>query len=449
MLEKIEQKLKKIGNGEVYSSVLCETEKINFNALTNYAKRNKIKTFFWAKPSESFVFLALGKTILLPENSAELPDKITELQNSFAFDYDYSKTKIPLVVGGVKFNNGENSVWQDFRFNDWFVPRFVFLKSEEKFCIVVNASPNESVANLLAELSPLLAASHEAESGFGSHSFVPGLEFQSEIDEDEWNEKIEKALALIEQNVVSKIVISRYVHNKLTNDVSYYSLLSRLAENFPFCTVFGYQSKNSFFFGATPETLFSVNHSELETDALAGSISRGKTIYEDENLANELLSSDKNLREHKKVVEFIIARLEKHAQTIVYQDTPKIRKLRNIQHLWTPIKAHLKEDANLLSLLYDLHPTPAVCGSPKETAFEKIYEIENFERGLFTGVVGWFNFGNIGDFSVAIRSALIKNNSLYAYAGCGIVRGSDAKDEFNETRLKLKPILSLFEENEY
>ncbi len=450
MLDFIETKFKKLPGEKAFASVLLETEKINFNALVNYAKRNKKKSLFWAKPSESYVFFALDKIYDFPSDDEELLSETEKIRKNFVTDYSSAHAeKIPYIVGGVKFNNGDESVWNDFSFNDWFLPRFVFLKSNGKFFLVINAAPEESVKNIIAEFSLVRDIAYGDENVFIGDAACPKLEFVSEIDADLWREKIDAALGLIEEGSVSKIVISRYVENKLSRDVNYHALLARLAENFPFCTVFGYQSKNSFFFGATPETLFSVNRSSLETDALAGSISRGKTIYEDENLANELLTSDKNLREHKKVVEFILSKLEKHAQTIVYRDTPKIRKLRNIQHLWTPVTAHLKKEASLLSLLYDLHPTPAVCGSPKETAYEKIHEIENFERGLFTGVIGWFNFDNVGDFSVAIRSALIKNNSLFAYAGCGIVQGSNAEDEFAETQLKLRPILSLFEENEY
>ncbi len=450
MSEKVRKKIAEICGKDRYSSAIVETEKINFEALVNYAKRNKKKAFFWAKPSERYVFFALDKIFDFSGDKNAMLSELDEIKKNFTVEYPaLIERKIPYITGSIKFNNGEANVWSDFSFNDWFIPRFVFLKYEEKFFLIINVLPGESEINVLSEYGSISETAFGAGSGFAGGSPLPKLEFVSEIDLNNWNGKIKSALKLIENGSVSKIVISRFVKNNLVNDVNYYGLISRLSENFPFCTVFGYHSKNSFFFGATPETLFNVNRSSLETDALAGSISRGKTIYEDEKLANELLASDKNLREHRNVVEFILSKLEAHAKTIAYNDTPKIRKLRNIQHLWTPIKAELYDDANILSLLYDLHPTPAVCGSPKETAYEKIHEIENFERGLFTGVVGWFNFDNIADFSVAIRSALIKNNELYAYAGCGIVKGSDAKEEFAETKLKLKPILSLFDENEY
>ena len=91
-----------------------------------------------------------------------------------------------------------------------------------------------------------------------------------------------------------------------------------------------------------------------------------------------------------------------------------------------------------------LHPTPAVCGVPCEVALKYIDQYEKHDRGLYSGVIGWFNFNNEAELAVGIRSALIKDNKLYAYSGCGIVNGSNPESEFEESELKLKPILNLF-----
>jgi menaquinone-specific isochorismate synthase len=72
--------------------------------------------------------------------------------------------------------------------------------------------------------------------------------------------------------------------------------------------------------------------------------------------------------------------------------------------------------------------------------------MENHSRGLFAGMIGWFNFDNEGEFAVAIRSAILKADRVHAFAGCGIVEGSDPESEFEETELKLQPILSLFKD---
>jgi len=449
LLKALENKLQKLSNSNSFFSILLESEKINFGALVNFAKRNRKKFLFWAKPSEEYVFIAIDKILVLEKNKENLIPQLDILKRELVTEWKNNEINVPLVAGGVKFNDNNSTEWSDFTENDWFVPRYVFLKNGNNYYVVVNSLSEDSSGNIVTEFSKISDFAFSSDSVLGLSFSFPKLKLIKEINKTEWKRGIDFSLDLIKKNTLDKIVISRYVQNSIEGEVNYHLLLASLADNYPFCTIFGFNNGNSFFFGATPETLFRVNKNVIETDALAGSISRGKTIYEDENLSNQLLTSDKNLREHKKVVDFILTNLEKHARTVVYRDTPKIRKLKNIQHLWTPIKAQINKDVNLLSILYDLHPTPAVCGSPKEVAFEKINEIEKFSRGLFTGVIGWFNFFNEGDFSVAIRSALIKNNFLYAYAGCGIVEGSNAEEEFVETQLKLKPILNLFTEHEY
>ncbi len=436
-----------------YKSYIFPVEKINSKALLRLGKSEKSKSLYWRKPSENFAFFSIGS---IKEFTSSDTEKIIEDINTVRKLYvsnisEFTETGFPYIVGGVKFNGKDDSeIWGDFKFNNWFIPRLVFVLINGFHFIEINLLPEESFADIENDISDLLKTAFTPHyDNSDKNTFKPKIKKNGNHDKAAWDKKIAEALRLIINEELDKIVISRYVNHTLSKSPDFHNILSELSSSFPFCIIFGFNSGSSFFFGATPETLFSVQNSVLETDALAGSISRGKNIYEDDTLANELLASDKNLREHKKVVDFLISRLEKHTSSIMYKDTPKIRKLRNIQHLWTPIRGKLKKNVNLLSILYDIHPTPAVCGSPQKTAYEQIPLIEKFERGLFTGVIGWLNFSDVGDFSVAIRSGLIKGNELNAYAGCGIVNGSDSDEEFIETKLKLNPVLSLFEENEY
>ncbi len=436
-----------------YKSYIFPSEKINSKALLRYGKRKGLKSLYWRKPSENFAFFSIGSIKeFTSSESGQIIDKVNSVRANFKSNIEeFSENNFPYIVGGVKFNGKSDSeIWGDFNFNNWFIPRISFILINGFHFIEINALPDESFSDIKNEVNESIGVAFlPPDEESGDEGIKPKIKKNGNHDKIIWDKKITEALRLIINNELDKIVVSRFVNHTLSGAPDYHNILSELSSSFPFCIIFGFNSGNSFFFGATPETLFSVNNSELETDALAGSISRGKNIYEDDTLANELLASDKNLREHKKVVDFLISRLEKHTSSIMYKDTPKIRKLRNIQHLWTPIRAKLKNNVNLLSILYDIHPTPAVCGSPQNIAYKHIPLIENFERGLFTGVIGWFNFSDVGDFSVAIRSGLIKGNELNAYAGCGIVNGSDADEEFIETKLKLQPVLSLFEEDEY
>jgi menaquinone-specific isochorismate synthase len=259
-----------------------------------------------------------------------------------------------------------------------------------------------------------------------------------------WSNQINSALEKISTGKLSKVVLARYKDcqfNELQNNLA---LLERLEENFETCYTFAYRNGDSVFFGASPEKLFKISNGFIETDALAGSIPRGTSKDEDDNYTEELLQSEKNLAEHKSVIDFFLEQLTPVTEKILFDSQPSIKKYRNIQHLYSHIRAKLKQNTSIFSLLELLHPTPAVCGMPKAEALKTINDLEDFDRGMYAGVLGWFNLENEGEFVVGIRSALLHGKFLRAFAGCGIVAGSESLSEFNETELKLRPILSLF-----
>ncbi len=254
-----------------------------------------------------------------------------------------------------------------------------------------------------------------------------------------------KLLPRFERGDFEKIVLSRQVAIELSDSPPIYEILNRLSEEYVNTYVFAYKNNTSVFFGASPEKLAKIRDGWIEADALAGSISRGVDEKDDDILANELLTSKKNLAEQRAVVKFIKESFSSFADIDNSGEMPVIKKLPNIQHLWTPIKAKLHADRNIFSILQEIHPTPAICGVPWSAAISSIRDMENHRRGLFAGIIGWFNFENEGEFAVAIRSALLRQKKIYAFAGCGIVEGSDPVKEYEESELKLKPILSLFE----
>ena len=217
-----------------------------------------------------------------------------------------------------------------------------------------------------------------------------------------------------------------------------------LTERYPDCYIFVFKKQNSFFFGASPEKLLKISKGILEVDALAGSTPRGSTEREDKKLGDILLNSDKDRREQKTVVDYIVKILNKYSSEVKYSENPKLKKLKNIQHLWSEIRANLSEE-NLPFILQALHPTPAVCGTPKQKAVDFIRQNEDYPRGLYAGFTGWIGNRSSAEFCVSIRSALLSKNKLYLFAGCGIVEGSEPDKEYEETNLKLKPILSLFD----
>jgi menaquinone-specific isochorismate synthase len=121
-----------------------------------------------------------------------------------------------------------------------------------------------------------------------------------------------------------------------------------------------------------------------------------------------------------------------------FSPRPGVRRLANVQHLHTPIRAVLPPAVQLLEAVAALHPTPAVGGTPREAAIARIRGLEGFPRGLYAGAIGWINARGGGEFLVGLRSALVDGPRARLYAGAGIVAGSRPENEFAETELKFK-----------
>jgi menaquinone-specific isochorismate synthase len=440
--------------GKKYLSVAHKIEQFHLTSLLNYAQSNNSKYFFWNKPEEDFAFLAFSEFKAIRENGNQRIDlsekQIIELNEKFATNWEeYGLESVPIFVGGMKFSSSDTeTLWKDYTDSDWFIPEFIFLKRGNDFYLIHQIDKEKKSLDDYTQDAVDVLSTTEQDVKFPEEGDVV-IEESNIGDQNEktnWKYIVNQALDEIENSTIQKIVLSRRVELKLNKTPNISELLSELSRKYPRCYIFAYRSNDSTFFGATPEKLAKISNSLIEADALAGSISRGSTKEEDENLAEELLSSKKNLTEQKAVVEFIVSSFNGITENIDYPEKPIIRKLENIQHLWTPIKAKMKTEKAIFSILKEIHPTPAICGVPWSAALTYIKEMENHTRGLFAGIVGWFNFESEGDFAVSIRSALLKDNSLYAFAGCGIVEGSDPEAEYEETELKLKPILSLFKD---
>jgi menaquinone-specific isochorismate synthase len=134
--------------------------------------------------------------------------------------------------------------------------------------------------------------------------------------------------------------------------------------------------------------------------------------------------------------------LAAHCTDLEVPERPRVLELANVQHLATDVTGRLADSSTVLALAASLHPTAAVCGTPTERAFGVIRELEGMDRGRYAGPVGWFDHHGDGEFGIALRCAEIdlEGNRLRAFAGCGIVAGSDPKDELAESNAKLRPI---------
>jgi isochorismate synthase len=193
--------------------------------------------------------------------------------------------------------------------------------------------------------------------------------------------------------------------------------------------------------GATPELLLEKRGATVTSIPLAGS-ARRSIGSGDRDVADALVRSDKDRREHAVVVEWIADRLAPYCRHLDVPARPQALSTQTMWHLATRIRGTLRDPRHSsLDLLRVLHPTPAVCGVPEAQATAAIDALEPFDRGFFAGAVGWCDASGDGRWLLAIRCAEIAGSTARLYAGAGIVDGSDPNVEAAETSAKFSAFL--------
>jgi isochorismate synthase len=197
--------------------------------------------------------------------------------------------------------------------------------------------------------------------------------------------------------------------------------------------------------GATPELLVSLKRGALRTHALAGTVARAGEASADAAAAQGLLTSKKDEQEHELVRQHLAIRLTSLGATAVQTGSRRLRGLRTVLHIETPMAATLPETTHVLDAIAALHPTPAVAGHPVERSLKLLEHIEPVPRGWYTGIVGWCDAKGNGAFHVALRCALLREDSTWLYAGAGLMPQSQPSTEWQETEDKLAAIRDALE----
>lgn len=262
---------------------------------------------------------------------------------------------------------------------------------------------------------------------------------------EDWHRAVGEALEAIDSGVVGKVVLSR--RQKLIADEPFSSkdVLVNLIDGDARGTVLLYRYADVFFCGCTPELLVRKEGDRVESMCLAGTCPAGASPQEGARLARELMDDAKNRAEHDYVVRHVREVFRRVCYDVDVPETPQIMPLTHVQHLHTPAHARILDGMSLWELMGDLHPTPAVSGTPVGEARMLIRRIESYNRGFFAGACGYIDGAGDGEFSVGLRTGVFDGEIGWLYAGCGIVAGSDADAEFDEIGLKLKTILEGFE----
>ncbi|WP_323118070.1 isochorismate synthase [Burkholderia alba] len=257
---------------------------------------------------------------------------------------------------------------------------------------------------------------------------------------DDYAAGVAQAVANIRSGQLDKVVLARMLELSGDEPVDAHALLTRLAARNPQGYTFSVDvGEGRTLLGASPELLVSRFQGVVRANPLAGSAPRSSDPVEDRRRADALMASAKDLEEHRVVVDAVRESLAPLCRTLHVPERPSLVHTQTMWHLSTEVTG--ATDADALTLALALHPTPAVCGYPRSVAQELILQTEPFDRGFYTGMLGWVDTRGDGEWIVTIRCAEAAGNTLRLFAGAGVVGESQPEAELAETSAKFRTML--------
>lgn len=256
-----------------------------------------------------------------------------------------------------------------------------------------------------------------------------------------WKKKVNEAVKVIQSDSLDKVVLARELIAHSDAPIDARIVLRNLAKDYPGTWVYS----NNGLVGATPELLVRLNNSMVVSRILAGTISKTGDDNKDLALAASLARSSKDLEEHEYAVRSVADALEPFCKSTNVPEAPFVLHLSNVMHLATDVTGAIKEGhkvTDIFTLLQKLHPSAAVCGTPTQSAAKLIRELEGINRRRYAGPIGWIDAKGDGEQGIALRCGYITGTEIHAFAGCGIVAGSDADHEVAESQAKFLPIIN-------
>ena len=411
-----------------------------------YAAAEGLGASLWLQPSAGIALVGIGEAwAVRPGGGASRFAAVSGAWSSLLADAlidvgDAPRGVGPLLLGGFSFDEEPrpSDVWQGFEPACLVLPSLLLAIMPEGSWLTVSmlAAPGPSgrPEALMDTWDGLVAAAGDA----NVESPIETLRvIEQRPEASTWRDSVARLAGAVGRGRLDKAVLARQVSLAAPVEIDVAGVLRRLQPSAPESTLFAFSRGPRTFIGATPERLVSLHGREMRTMAMAGSTRRAADAETDARLATELMQSDKEREEHAVVVAMLREALAPVAEQLDIAPRPQVARLRHVQHLVTPISGRLRDDADVLTLVERLHPTPAVGGTPRELALELIAEEEPMERGWYAGPLGWIDRHGDGEFVVALRSGVVQGREAALFAGCGIVADSDPEREWDESSAKL------------
>jgi isochorismate synthase len=364
--------------------------------------------------------------------------------------YDYKKIitfkekvineleNFPISFGSFCFdiqNKKKSEEWKNFPLIEFIFPDYAIKFENNKFI-----SFGENI-ELDLYFKKNIQEEQEEQEEPKLNKIQKKIVFNSKLDD--WMNLVEKAKENISTSNLEKIVVADIKRTKLKN-LNINKTILEIIHKYPNCITYMINEKNNIFFGTTPEKIFEYKNKILSTEALAGSIpNKGEKFIEiQKKFKNSTLKE-----EHEIVVKYIETQLSKITKNKISISSYEIKKLNNIYHLQSEIKTKINKN-DFFKFINLLHPSPALAGFPVNEAINWIRKNEKFDRGLYSGSIGYIEKNN-SSFYAALRCAKysINEKEIISFAGNGIVKDSKIKYELEELNSKFEAINESLIEN--
>nr|WDB00074.1 isochorismate synthase [Cyanidium sp. THAL103] len=418
-----------------YSSYYCLTIKLNIkqiDLLTWLKNVNMYPKVYWSDRDINYKIACVNTALRIKK----IP---SVLKANFLRGNIISNIKIYGVQSSNFFNSrndGDIIPWNDFLDNIFFIPTFEIHKKINKTILYINLIKNEynehdfllNIKELIYEIYNFTGYKIFNENKLISIEYVPNL--------FDWRVNINKIINDINNKSLRKLVIARQKVIKFEQSLEIFKIIKIVTKNksntYNFFIII---NSDSGFISFSPERLYIRNINIIESEAIAGTRPRGNNLQEDKELAFHLYNSYKDKEEINIVNQYIkhkflnlCLQTDKPTEYIIFQTS-------YVQHLYKRYAGLLLSD-NDKKIIETLHPTPAICGSPKHNALVNLAKYERFSRSCYASPAGWLSTSktNIG---ILIRSAFISKNRIFIFGGCGIMKKSNIIDEWNEIENKM------------
>ncbi|RBO99669.1 anthranilate synthase component I [Rossellomorea aquimaris] len=294
---------------------------------------------------------------------------------------------------------------------------------------------NKKVKEVEAELNNVYLKTHKKK--------LDRLSFHAQTTKGEFMEKVEKAKKSIGEGEIFQVVLSQRLQASFSGDP--FSFYRSLRKSNPSPYMFFIDFEDYVVLGASPESLLKVQGREITTNPIAGTRRRGDTHDVDRELEKELLTDEKEIAEHRMLVDLGRNDLGRVCEigSIYLSKYLTIERYKYVMHIVSEVKGELKEEVTPLEALTSCLPAGTVSGAPKIRAMQIINELETTKRGVYSGAVGYIGVNGNLDFALAIRTMVLKDQTAYVQAGAGIVYDSDPAGEYEETMNKAKSLLEV------